>query len=73
MTELAKFYDMLNAHDWAYVMASGDAYYKGAANHQKILKIADESDDHMHLYQGFAAHYAIRGSRGPKPEMPDEN
>ena len=67
---LSDYYDMLEKHDWCYVMGSGEVYSRGRKSQVAICRVAEESPEHRELFSAFSKHHAIRGERGPKPLKP---
>lgn len=78
ITPLADFLSALKAHDWYFRYSdSSSVYAKGSAEASRLLRIANESDEHMALYKRCSN--AVWNQGGEKlseielPKPKDEN
>lgn len=72
---LAKYWEMLNQHDWYYSYSDdGSVYRRGSEAEAKLLAIAKKSPEHQALFDGFRHHHFSGGpwntEKAPKPEKP---
>lgn len=55
---LKEFYQELEKHDWYYDMSDDHGVWeRGTANKRRLEGIAEESEEHRKLYEGFSQHY----------------
>jgi len=74
---LAKYWDMLNKHDWYYTYSDDHGVYqRGVDSENELKRIAKHTYFHMALFDGFHKHHfsgeAWRTEKAPKPERPEE-
>lgn len=73
---LSQYWDILNRHDWTYMMSDdGEVYRRGDAEHHRVKKMAEQSEAHKALFDGFYR-YIWSGEhmgteKAPKPERPE--
>jgi hypothetical protein len=58
IASLVRFYDLLFAHDWFFMMSDDHRVYdRGFVNEKKLIAMASFSVDHHNLYTQFHAHH----------------
>ncbi|MDO3387196.1 hypothetical protein QWI17_15240 [Gilvimarinus sp. SDUM040013] len=60
----SEYLNELKAHDWTYEYASGQSYYKGRDNAQRLKAIADTAPELAALYSAYSA-FVWSGSDEP--------
>jgi len=72
---LTEYYDELAGHDWYYNYSDDySVWQRGLRNKRRLVAIAQQSEKHMELLEGFQRHMFTGepwgNKREPKPERP---